>query len=428
MADETSKAESAQALFCALADFVGAVKVEKIFNTDLYPNYDSFKKNWNQTYPNSKIETSFKQHVDSNVSSLKEIEDFLRRSEGKNKPSEWYMSSVNIAKKLIKDIDDISNKFTSIKRPSWSSVFYVRGDQVIMHSFQILFKEATEDQKQINALRVKDHQTKKLIFGDINKWSPADIYFASPNAKKQILDLVKNKKGLTFKFLNLFVAKLIANGDLLPLSLKKQPNEVNIYKVNFSRPETLKELRKVKSHGLSDWKPRTAANPNATRNLEIYLSADKTEYMQMLHVSDDSGGWKSTAMVRGGEARHGSLASQNMFHDALAIVDKAFASTWLTKFTAANNIFKTQLNGFVRKELKGIRPKGPPKGSKIPKTKERLDFEEKRTEFSTEVSNKMHPIFIKWFNTGDNGDKFARVLYEYVSSRSDESGPFVIAK
>ena len=206
MSDATSITESAQALFCAMADFIGAPKVDKIFNTDLYPDYESFKKNWNETYPNAKIDTAFKQHVDSNVTSLKEIEDFLKKTVT-NKIPEWYISSVNIAKKLIKDIDDISNKFTSIKKPSWSSIFYVRGDKVIMKSIEILFKEATIDQKLINDLRAKDQQTKKLIFGDINKWSPADIYFSSPNAKKEILALVKNKKGLTFEFLNLFIAK-----------------------------------------------------------------------------------------------------------------------------------------------------------------------------------------------------------------------------
>ena len=424
MADETSLAESAQALFCAMADFIGASKVDKIFNTDLYPDYDSFKKYWNETYPHSKIQDAFKQHVESNVTSLKEIEDFLRKTP-KNKPPEWYISSVKIARKLIKDIDDISGKFTSIKRPSWSSVFYVRGDKTIMKSIEVLFKEAVVAQKELNKILVKEHLPKKLIFGDINKWSPADIYFSSPNAKKEIVALVKNKKGLTFESLNLFIAKLISSGDLLPLSLKKQPHEVTIHKINFSRPETLRELEKVKSYGLSNWKPRTSTN-NAARNLEIYLTEDKVNYLQLLHVSDDSGGWKGNNMIRGSSARHGSLGSQNIFRDALAIIDKSFATRWLNQFTAANNIFKAELKDFVRKDLKGVRPKTPPKGT--PKTPSRIKFEEKREELSAEVTNKLHPIFISWFNKGDNADKFVRVLYEYTSSRSDESGPFVIAK
>jgi hypothetical protein len=424
MADETSKAESAQALFCAMADFIGAAKVDKVFNTDLYPDYDSFKNNWNETYPHSKIQDAFKQHVDSNISSLKEIEDFLRKT-SKNKPSEWYISSVKIAKKLIKDIDDISNKFGSIKKPSWSSIFYVRGDKVIMKSIEILFKEALLAQKQINKIIASEGGTKKIIFGDINKWSPADIYFSSPKAKKEILSLVKNKKGLTFESLNLFVAKLISNGDLLPLSLKKQTHEVTIHKINFSRPETIKELEKVKAYGLSNWKPRKL-NAKGSRSLEIYLSEDKKQYLQLLHVTDDSGGWKGNNMIRGSQARHGSLGSQNVFHDALAIIDKPFAKRWLSQFTSANNIFKAELKEYVKKELKGVRPKTPPKGT--PKTADRIKFENKREELSSELTDKLHPIFISWYKKNNNDDKFARVIYEYVSSQSDESGPFVIAK
>ena len=424
MADETSLAESAQALFCAMADFIGASKVDKIFNTDLYPDYDTFKKNWNEMYPHSKIQDAFKQHVDSNIGSLKEIEDFLRKTP-KNKPPEWYISSVKIAKKLIKDIDDISNKFTAIKRPSWSSIFYVRGDKVIMKNIEILFEEALESQKQINKIIAKEGGTKKIIFGDINKWSPADIYFSSPKAKKAIMDLVKNKKGLTFESLNVFVAKLISDGDLLPLSLKKQTNEVTIHKINFSRPETLRELEKVKSYGLSNWKPRKV-NPKSSRSLEVYLTEDKKHYLQLLHVSDDSGGWKGNNMIRGSQARHGSLGSQNVFHDALAIIDKPFAKRWLNQFTSANNIFKSELKEFVKKELKGVRPKAPPKGAI--KTSDRIKFEDKRTELSSDLTDKLHPIFIAWYKKGDNSDKFARVIYEYVSSQSDESGPFVIAK
>jgi hypothetical protein len=426
--DETSLAESAQALFCAMADFVGAAKVKKIFDTDVYPDYKSFKKNWDETYPNDKIGEAFKKHVDSNVTNLKSIEEFLNKTT-KNKVSEWYLSSVEIAKTVILEIDDISTKFTSIKKPSWSSIFYVRGDKVVMNNIEILFKEAVISQKQVNDLLVQAGEPKKLIFGDVNKWSPADIYFASPKAKKDIADLVKNKTGLTFQSLNLFVAKMIASGDLLPLSLKKQPHKVTIHKVNFSRPYELKELQKIKAYGLSNWKPNINGN-NAARNLEVYLSQDKVHYLQLLHVIDDSGGWKANNMIRGSKARHGSLGSQHVFHDALAIIDKPFASVWLNKFTALNNTFKKELKEFVRKELKGIRPKGPPKGSppKTPKTKERILFEEKREELSINMTNKMHPVFISWYKKGDNADKFSRVIYEYVASRSDDSGPFIIAK
>lgn len=286
MADVTSKAESAQALFCAMADFIGATKVDKVFDEELYPTYNVFKKYWDETYPTAKIGVAFRTHVDSGTTNLKEIEDFLMKDDT------WYLSSVKIAKKLIKDLDDISNKFTAIKRPSWSSVFYVRGDKEVMDNIQTLFKEANDDQKKINKMLVESGQPRKLLFGDINKWCPADIYFASPKAKKDIQNLVRKKEGITFTTLNTFIGSLIATGNLLPLSLKKQTQEVRIYKVNFSRPNELKEIEKVKSYGLSNWQPRRPGEKNA-RDLKLYMSQDKTKYIQMLHVTESSGGWKA---------------------------------------------------------------------------------------------------------------------------------------
>ena len=55
-----------------------------------------------------------------------------------------------------------------------------------------------------------------------------------------------NKKGLTFTTLNGFIGELIESGELLPLSLKKQTNEVIIKKVNFDRTSELKEISKIK--------------------------------------------------------------------------------------------------------------------------------------------------------------------------------------
>ena len=420
MADATSLAESAQALFCAMADFIGANKVDKVFDEKIYPNYKEFKKNWDENYPTSKIGEAFKKHVDSGGTNLGVIEKFLTDN------VDWYISSVKIAKKLIKDIDDISLKFTSIKRPSWSSVFYVRGDKAVMDNIAILFKEANDDQKKINKILTESGEPRKLIFGDINKWSPADIYFASPKAKVEIQKMVGDKTGLTFVALNMFIAKLIANGDLLPLSLKKQTHEVTIHKVNFHRPSELKEIEKVKSYGLSDWKPRKPGEKNA-RDLKLYYSADKGKYIQMLHVTDSSGGWKANNMDKDSEARHGSLSSQNIFADVLAIIDKSFSSRWLSQFTLANNKFKKELKDFVNKELNGRKPEKLAKGVK-PKNNDRERFEQKRTELSSEVTNKIMPDLIRWFKRNDNDEKFVRVIYEYTSSRSEDSGPFVISK
>jgi hypothetical protein len=50
------------------------------------------------------------------------------------------------------------------------------------------------------------------VFGDINKWSPADIYLASDKADKTILKEIKDaeaKKGYTFDKLNECINELI---------------------------------------------------------------------------------------------------------------------------------------------------------------------------------------------------------------------------
>lgn len=420
MADETSKAESAQALFCAMADFVGAAKVKKTFDLEEIPTYPIFKKYWDETYPDSKIKDAFGKHVDSGSTNLDTIEKFLTSKQ------DWYVSSVKIAVKLITDLDRISSKFSAIKKPKWSSVFYVRGDKAVMNNIAILFKEASISQKEVNKLLRQDGRASKLAFGDINKWSPADIYFASPKGKKDIKDMVANKEGLVFASLNLFIHNLIESGNLLPLSLKKQTGEVSIHQVNFSRPYEIQQIEKLKSYGLNTWQKRTKANPRQARDLQLYYSQDKRKYIQMLHVTDESGGWKANNMDKDTEARHGSLGSAGIFADALAIVDSDFSKKWKAKFKTENDKFKKNLKNLITYEFNGKKPEKPAKGQK--KTVGRQLFEDTRTEYSVEVTNNVMPILVTWFKSEDNADKFLKVVYEYTTSRSDDSSPFVIAK
>ena len=44
MADITSLGESSQALLCSLADYLGDVKTNQLFNINDYDTYSSFKK------------------------------------------------------------------------------------------------------------------------------------------------------------------------------------------------------------------------------------------------------------------------------------------------------------------------------------------------------------------------------------------------
>jgi hypothetical protein len=45
---------------------------------------------------------------------------------------EWYKSSINIAVKLIAEIDKIDNDSANIKRPGWTDCLYYRGLKVVM--------------------------------------------------------------------------------------------------------------------------------------------------------------------------------------------------------------------------------------------------------------------------------------------------------
>ena len=138
--------------------------------------------------------------------------------------NDWYKSSVNIATKLIKDINTIDKDFAKFQSPNWQDIFYFRGAAAekgrtsnVMELIGELFDAANKTNKQ---------------FGDINKWSPADIYFASKKASDTIVEQVNivrsSKVSYTFDDLNLCINNLIDSGDLLGVSLKKATDEVHI--------------------------------------------------------------------------------------------------------------------------------------------------------------------------------------------------------
>ena len=96
MADRTALAESSQALFCAIADYIGATKTNKIFDTKKYKDYTTFRS----VVGAKTLKESFKRIETPGVSSS-DIENFL------NSDIPWYTSSILIAKKLVNDINKI---------------------------------------------------------------------------------------------------------------------------------------------------------------------------------------------------------------------------------------------------------------------------------------------------------------------------------
>lgn len=413
MADKTTLQESTQALFCSLADYSGLTNVRKIFDINKYPTYGMFKNFWLSSENPVKgltITEAFKSRVDApQITGIKQIEDFLIKN------NDWYISSVLIAKKLVEDIDEISRDFQSIKRPKWSDIFYVRGDDVVMKNIAELFKIANDTQKKINAVKGSD---RAVIFGDINKWSPADIYLASSDVKTKIQKtLVEAKKTKSFSFnsLNALVSESIEEGGLLPLSLKKTTKEVKIVKVNFNRTSESKELKKYFYNGVSPWKKYSIKSPQ-TRDLKIYFTADKRDHLKIRHDAS-SASFKAEFQLANSEARGGSIGSVSIFVDIISMVDASFGKKFEKFYEDGNKKYKSEVAKLGEK----------------PKTeKQKKAYDAARGELSAiYVTNNIIPPLIEWLNrpTAKNkSDEFVRLLFQYITSRTIKSSKFVIAK
>ena len=238
MADSPKQAEAAQALFSAIVDYRGAPIREDI------PNYTKFS----QTYK-KEIRAVSRKVVTPGVSSAS-IVDLL------NKDKDWFKSSINIANKLFSDTAKLSKKTHGRIKPKGLDLFYVRGDKNVSGSIDKLWKHTNEQVKKANQLEGKN----SLVFNNINKWSPADIYLASAKAQRLLRDTSSGKKinfksgkfeftsisnFVDFSVLNLFIKQMIDDGDLLPLSLKKSPDKKNtiIKTINYIENDVQKALK-----------------------------------------------------------------------------------------------------------------------------------------------------------------------------------------
>jgi len=221
-----------------------------------------------------------------------------------------------------------------------------------------------------------------------------------------------SEKKLDYTKLNGFISKLIASGDMLPLSLKKQPQEVTIKKVNFNRPQEQKEIDKLAYGGISDWKKwdeKSNIN-NYTRTLIVYMSLDKKIQLQMRH-DPSSEGFKGVIQMQGAGAFEGSL-SAGPIADILCVIDISFGNKWYKAYQDANRKFKD-----FKSSIEDLN------------SKDRKQYEEKREEASALVTNEINPLLISWLNKNkENADLFIRNVYTYTTARSTNSSKYVIAK
>jgi hypothetical protein len=398
MADKTALAESAQALFCAIGDYLGNVESNNVLNIKTFVDYNSFASANRKT-----IDLAFKR-IETPGVTLDNLEDFL------SKDISWYKSSVLIASKLVKDIINIDPNFNKISRKGFQDIYYFRGDRLVMGKIEELFKLA-----QNNGIGKLKNQP---ALSDINKWSPADIYYSSLTANKEIdkrlTEAKKNPKAFTFAQLNILVSELIDTGDLLPLSLKKTTSTVKLQKVNFDRKQELKEIKNIKVKGTTDWKPYKRVKygqTTQTRDMRILVEGGE---IKMRH-DPSSKRFVVEYIIKGAEARGGSIGSIKVFTDILSLVDKPLADKILKLYNEGDIAFKNE-----QKELDKLKSK---------MDKAQFDFE-RGANSAINIINRIMPPLKEYFtkNAEGKGDLIAQLLYEYTTSRTSLSGKFVIAK
>ena len=116
--DDTARFESAQALFCAIADLVGKSNIDKVLNLTKYPTYTDFANGHRDPKFKGKsnrdrINLAAKQ-IDT-TADLDTIETFLINN------NSWYISTIKIASHLIEFLWKVDADFKSISRKNFLS-------------------------------------------------------------------------------------------------------------------------------------------------------------------------------------------------------------------------------------------------------------------------------------------------------------------
>jgi len=392
MADKTALLESAQALFCSIADYIGVKRTNLLFDPKKYPDYTDFR---------SQINEATLQAANKNIETpgvfLNELELFLK------KDTKWYISSLQIAKKLINDITKIDPDF-KISAQGFQQIFYYRGDKEIMGTIEKLFKIAN-----------KSGYKSQNKFGNLNKWNPADIYLATKKAKKALKEELKGAKEKVYGFqnLNIITSDLIDSGDLFPLSLKKTTKEATLQMVNFDRKAEIKLIKTISIKGVTDWqlyKKVKYPTKGVTRDMRILLESGGD--IKLRH-DPSAKRFVAEAIFSKAEARGGSIGSMKVLSEIIHFVNPDIAKQILDKYKKGEQKYFDAL-----KKIEYLR-----------KDKPRFDYERGAIS-AIYVVNEVMPVLKKFFqdNRKDEGNKVLRLMFEYITSRTPLSGKFVIAK
>ncbi len=392
MADKTALLESAQALFCSIADYIGVKRTNLLFDPKKYPDYTDFRSQINE----ATLQAAHK-NIETPGVFLNELELFLK------KDTKWYISSLQIAKKLINDITKIDPDF-KISAQGFQQIFYYRGDKEIMGTIEKLFKIAN-----------KSGYKSQNKFGNLNKWNPADIYLATKKAKKALKEELKGAKEKVYGFqnLNIITSDLIDSGDLFPLSLKKTTKEATLQMVNFDRKAEIKLIKTISIKGVTDWqlyKKVKYPTKGVTRDMRILLESGGD--IKLRH-DPSAKRFVAEAIFSKAEARGGSIGSMKVLSEIIHFVNPDIAKQILDKYKKGEQKYNDAL-----KKIEYLR-----------KDKPRFDYERGAIS-AIYVVNEVMPVLKKFFqdNRKDEGNKVLRLMFEYITSRTPLSGKFVIAK
>jgi hypothetical protein len=442
MADSPKEAEVAQAMFCYLADFIGAVEVNKewadYINGKISIDDESinkfFAKKYNSKTYESIIDSALGTQINTAGLNLKIIRKFFI-SQG-TIGFDWFKSSLKIGQVVLQQVGKINTKLSSTITPAgWSNIFYVRGDNEIMGKITECFNSANKQ----SAGKLINNQS----FGNLNKWSPADIYFASKKAKDAISELANNsetkKNNLTFSVLNTKVGNLIKNGDLLPLSLKKVVGVPKLEKVNFVRKKEEELIAETSLIGVEKFvsqqlkiitKPKykleypVSKRGEGTRDIYLNIKSQNTKgYIQFRHVPASGGkaqnAFKTILSYQGASAFGGSIGSFYVMAKVASTVDTNFAAKIRTQFDNSYKTFISASNVYLEKV-----------GNKLYKDNKKDQFNEDMGALSGYIiMNDLRKIISEYFSIrGEKQNNVVRAIFAYLSARSTLSSPFVIAK
>ncbi|CAB4124305.1 hypothetical protein UFOVP49_143 [uncultured Caudovirales phage] len=372
MATTTVLAETAQALFCAIRGDISDVLAKKLFTEK---TYESFKASYQDSSGRNVVKDIYRKQVKSKVN-MSDVEKFLI-----NDPS-WYLSSKQIALEILDKIKTISKGFGG--SVNWQDFLYYQAKHSdVSDTIEKMFKAANKQLKEIS-------DPGMVQFSSIDRWCPADIYFVSRSG----IHLLKSKENTinSFAELNPLISEMITNGDLLPVSLKKQPRKVTIEKVNFDRNTEVEKLSKYDYYGISE-NLKVSLNvdreANPAKYFAVKVDRDGTEDI-MFRFSDSSKSFKIERIYKN-QARGGSVASIPTIKKLFNSIDPSFC----TKFSLILKQFK--------------------------------DSDEESA--GMEATSKFKKLFKQHFDSNkEKSRELVHILLEYTGSRTELSSKYIVAK